>query len=95
MYRTEHRQNLFGREHPVTEDNITLIGFVAYLAHACGQSGCVNGCIHKTQHKSRQKILFNYRANVKTCQFSRITTEIQTNITYCFNELILTTYYHL
>lgn len=26
------------------------------------------------------KILFNYRANVKTCQFSRITTEIQTNI---------------
>lgn len=55
MYRTEHRQNLFGREHPVTEDNITLIGFVAYLAQACGQSGCVNGCIHKTQHKSRQR----------------------------------------
>ena len=55
MYRTEHRQSLFGREHTFTDDNITLIGFVAYLAQACGQSGCVNGCINKTQHINRDK----------------------------------------
>ena len=59
---------------------------MAYLAQACGQSGCVNGCINKTQHINRDKD-FDFDKK-KNCQFPRISTEIQTNITHCLQDYL-------